>query len=254
MSVWRFDLFSEEKPALFASTPPIVCTRPCISANSTRLGTITMRGLCCCTFIGSRSHHLAPCFSTLSLSLDSRSLSWFSVFIRPALAHLPPNPEIQKEMSLQLGKEEDAARSSFRSGETWHDKRRGGKHSTVVTFTSTSEFSATELPALCLPPPHESFPVMLSLNTQTSIRSAHPLLILHCFWPAWALDTESWETWESEHAGQPKLPTSLLDKLHCCLCCCGALSRSGRREGTNTSRRDNCQVQIWVLGLWCNGR
>lgn len=61
-----------------------------------------------------------------------------------------------------------------------HDKRRRGKHGTVVTFTSTSEVSAAELPAL--PPPHDSFPMTVSLNTQTSKRLAHPLLILHCFW------------------------------------------------------------------------
>ncbi len=217
---------------------------------------ITMQEICCCTFIGSRSLHLAPCFSTLSLSLslDSRSLSCVSVFIRPALAHLPPNPEIQKEMSFQLGKEEDAARSSFRSSETWHDKWRVGKHSTVVTFTSTSEFSATQLPALCMSPPHESLPVMLSLDQQKiSTSSSYTSLFLACL--SRILDTESWETWESERAGRPKLPTIPFDKLHCCLCCCGALSRSDRQgRGQTQAGEDKCQVQIWVLRQWCNGR
>lgn len=71
LSVWRFDLFSEEKAVLLASTPPIVCARPCVSANPSRLDTVTMLGLYCCTFTGSHSHHLALCFSTLPL--DSRS-------------------------------------------------------------------------------------------------------------------------------------------------------------------------------------
>lgn len=137
MSLWHFDLFSEEKPVLFAWAPPIVCTRPCVSANPTRLDTITIQGLCFCTFIGSHSHHLAPCFSTLQRERGSRSWSWFSC---NRISDAPTHPDIQKEMSLQLAEEEDISRSSFYSGETPHDKEAAGQ-----TRHFHFQFSAAEL-------------------------------------------------------------------------------------------------------------
>lgn len=124
-----------------------------------------MQGLCCCTFIGSCSHHLAPCFF-LTHSRWQKFISVLSFHSATSVC-LNSYSDIQKEMTLKLGKEEDGfSRSSFFLVK--HD-----------TFTSTSE-----LPVLRLLLPHESFPVMVSLNTQTRERLAHHLFIIPYFWPA----------------------------------------------------------------------
>lgn len=245
MSVWHFDLFAEEKPVLFASTPPIVCVPTLYFSKFNQAG--HNNNLWALLLYIHWQHHLAPCFSTLLIA----EVYLGSQFSLDRITAPTSYPEILKEMSLQLGKEEDASRSSFRSGETWHDKR--GKHRTVVTFTSTSESFSHRAPCTAF----ASSTWIISRDGHFKYtdqqRLAHPLLMLHRFW---ALDTESGETLESWHAARPKLPTSLLDKLHCCLRGCSAQSRSDRRggEGAKTSRRDNCQVQIWILRLRCNGR
>lgn len=87
------------KPALFVLTSPFVC----IWLNSSQLDAKTTPRFWFCDSL-----------TVLPLTLNSRHLSRFSVFNRPH----PTHPEIQKEMSRQLGKEEEVRRSSFCFGET----------------------------------------------------------------------------------------------------------------------------------------
>lgn len=82
--------FCKEMPVLLALALPIVCTRPCISTNSTRLGARTIRG----NFAARR---LWAAFNKLT-------------FHSPTLACLP----------VLLKQLEDASRSSFVSCGTWH--------------------------------------------------------------------------------------------------------------------------------------
>lgn len=192
LSVWRFDLFSEEKPALFAPVPPLLCV-PDLAFQQIQpgLNTITVWGLCCYT----RSvAHISWASVFRSFSVVEVSLR-LSVFIQPRQRAPPSHPEIQKEMTIQLEKAEDGSRSPFRSGETWHDKRLRGKHCIVVTFTSASGIFQ---PQSFLPPP-STWIIFLWQSVQMYRRLAHPPLKLHCFSPAWALDSKSLEAQVSSY-------------------------------------------------------
>lgn len=136
---------------MFALTPTIVCTRPCVSAPSNRLGTITIPGLCCGTLIDGRSHQPAPRLS--------------GVFHASHFSVTPFYPTVQTEMSLQLRERGRGSRILFILV----------KHNTITGVQKTrslslpagfSQISVTQPYALSMLSSYESFPVM-TLYMQT---------------------------------------------------------------------------------------
>ena len=118
---------------------------------------------------------LLPLSLSLSLSLSTAEVylgSQFSFGHIKRSSFLPWNP---KGNESPIRKEEDASRSSFRSVETWHDKRRG-ENTAPWSLSLPPQRFRPQLPALCSAPTHESFPLIVGLNTHSSKRRAPPFL------------------------------------------------------------------------------
>lgn len=126
---------------MFALTPTIVCTRPCVSAPSNRLGTITIPGLCCGTLIDGRSHRPPPRLS--------------GVFHASHFSVTPFYPTVQTEMSLQLRERGRGSRVLFILVKQ-ACRKHGHFHFLLVSVRFQSHMLSS----------YESFPVM-TLYMQT---------------------------------------------------------------------------------------
>lgn len=109
-------------------------------------------------YIGSDSHHpdsfVSPFYSEEKL-ISGLGFHPTTSFDLPLFL-----PGVWKETTIQLAKEEDVSRSSFRSGETWLDKRHWGKK------------TAVSLPLLKT----QRFWIKISWNELTCKTFTHPLL------------------------------------------------------------------------------
>lgn len=194
---------------------------------------------------------------TSSYSVFPLSVSIVKVYLASQLSfgHIsaPPSyPEIQKEMSLQLGKEEDASRSSFRSGETWHDKRWGENMAQWSLSLPPPEFFQPR--ALIIA--YASSKWIISCDGQFKYADQQKL----CTSPLTCLNIghrimknlRVWNVQDSLNYLQASL-TSCIVVSAAAVLWAGQADTGGDKQ-TKTSRRDICQVQVWVLRLWWNAR